>query len=91
MQKINVDNLILQGALSAELNQKVVEWRKVKDELKKIGEEYESMAANEFMFENENYRKQIDKLEIDFEQKRIEFVSRGVSLRLLFSPMIFLN
>ena len=89
--KINVKNILLQNALSGELNVKLSEWRNLKEEIGQIMEEYSEMTEKEEFLEDEWHRLQMQTLEKEFLKKQKEFQDRAVILRLIFLSPVYMN
>lgn len=89
--KINVTNILLQNALSGELNAKLMEWRNLKNEISQLAEEYSMMTEREEFLEDEWHQIKMKNLEKEFFEKQKEFHDRAVILRLLFLNPVYIN
>jgi hypothetical protein len=89
--QINTNRILLQSALSGELNEKLAAWRDLRDQLGQIATEYEQMLADESLLESDYYREQFNTLEKDFKKKTEEFHYKAGMLRAIFAHPVYFN
>jgi hypothetical protein len=93
-KRININNLLMQNSISAELEHKFSYWRQLRDEIGELSDRFESIVESEWFrddFDNEYYRSIINEIEKEFHKKQSEFYNLSTTLRVICVNPIYLN